>query len=279
MDGTVNKRVRVAWTSFLLFFVALFLTAYSARNPKLARLGSSAVAEVQRPLQIANRTAVDFFGSFWGDYIGLLGIKGKYVELQKRVEVLESDLAHLREAKLENDDLRALLQLKESTELTGVIGRVIGYDASNWVQAITVNRGSNDGVRLLSPVVVGDGLVGKVISVSSGSSRVLLITDHGSGVDALVQRNRARGVLVGAGRGRALLRFVEREHNVVKGDRVVSSGLDGIYPKGLTLGTVIRVRQDSLFHVIDIRPKVDFSKIETVMIVLDAPSTLPEEGK
>lgn len=279
MEGTVQKRVRVAWTSFLLFFVALFLTAYSARNPDVARAGSSALAEVQRPLQLGNQVIVNFFGGFWTNYINLVNVRSEQSDLQSRIKELESDLAALREAKVENEQLRALLELREDSSLTGTVARVIGYDASNWVQAITVDRGSRHGVKLLAPVVMGDGLVGKVISVSTGSSRVLLITDHGSGVDALIQRNRARGILVGAGRGRAVLRYVEREQNVVKGDRVISSGLDGLYPKGLTLGEVVRVRQESLFHIIDIRPKIDFSKLETVMIVQNSPTFALEESE
>lgn len=267
MDTSVQKKLRVAGTSCVLFFIALFLTAYSATNKKVARAGSTLIAEVHRPMQLANEAVVNFFGNFWNDYLDLIHVKEENASLQDRIRILENDVTRLGELDSENMNLRRILDLKDSASISGQVARVIGYEASSWVQAVTVNRGYQQGIQIGMPVVEGGGVVGQVIAVASNSSRVLLITDPASGADALIQRNRARGVLVGAGQRRAVLRYLLREHEVLKGDRVVTSGLDGVYPKGLTLGVVVRVKQESLFHVISVRPKVDFSKLEVVLIV------------
>jgi rod shape-determining protein MreC len=136
-------------------------------------------------------------------------------------------------------------------------------------RAIVVDKGSTQGVEVGMAVVSGSGLVGQVTSVGRRSARVLLITDPLSGVDALIQGNRARGIIEGNGKGSCAWKFVLREEDVKIGDRVTSSGLDGVYPRGLLIGIVTEIssRPDSMFHDVVVRPSIDMEKIESVYIV------------
>jgi hypothetical protein len=122
-------------------------------------------------------------------------------------------------------------------------------------------------------VVCADGVVGRIASVSPHASRVLLISDHNSGVDALVQRTRARGILEGTLSGMASLKYVKPSEGLEVGDLVVTSGLDGIFPKGLRLGRVVGVtrRESGLFQLAEVVPFVDFSKLEEALILTTGP--------
>ena len=161
--------------------------------------------------------------------------------------------------------------MKQQQELTGTVATVIGYDPSSWQRAIIVDKGSNDGAAPGMAVVSGSGLVGQITSVGRRSARVLLISDPLSGVDALIQGNRARGIVEGDGNGGCVWKFVLREEEVKIGDRVISSGLDGVFPRGLLIGIVTGVssRPDSMFHDITLQPSVVMDKVESVIVVTE----------
>ena len=122
-------------------------------------------------------------------------------------------------------------------------------------------------------VISTDGVVGKLITVSPNASRVLLINDHNSGLDAFDQRSRARGIVAGVMDDGLTMKYVDRTGDVKPGDAVITSGMDGIFPGGLLVGQVARVSQEGpgLFLNIDIRPAVDFSKLEEVLVLTERP--------
>jgi rod shape-determining protein MreC len=260
---------RLVGVSALFFFFSLFLTAYSARNPELGGLGYRMVDELVRPFQTLHQGAFSSLSNLWTDYVSLRQVRQQNKLLLERAQALESRNSALLEYEFENKSLRDLLAMKESRQLEGQVATVIGYDPSSWQRAIVVDKGSADGVTVGMAVVSGSGLVGQVTNVGRGSSRVLLITDPLSGVDALIQGNRARGIIEGNGYGACAWKFVLREEDVKIGDRVISSGLDGVYPRGLLIGVVTEVssRPDSMFHDLVVRPGVDMEKIESVYLV------------
>jgi rod shape-determining protein MreC len=260
---------RLVGVSALFFFFSLFLTAYSARNPELGGLGYRMVDEVVRPIQMLHQGVFSSVSNLWTDYVSLRQVRQQNKLLLERAQALESRNSALLEYEFENKSLRDLLAMKESRQLEGQVATVIGYDPSSWQRAIVVDKGSADGVTVGMAVVSGSGLVGQVTNVGRGSSRVLLITDPLSGVDALIQGNRARGIIEGNGYGACAWKFVLREEDVKIGDRVISSGLDGVYPRGLLIGVVTEVssRPDSMFHDLVVRPGVDMEKIESVYLV------------
>lgn len=272
MAAAAGNRARVVATSFFLFCISLFLTAYSAKNPSMVRSGFAVFSEFLRPVQILNSSAHSSVTGVWDGYVSLIDVKEENKRLRERLNALESANSALLEFKDENVRLRGLLGIIQEGGMDGIAARVIGYDPSNWVQAITVDRGSQHGIEPGMAVVENEGVVGQVMSTSLGTSRVLLITDHGSGVDAIVQSNRARGVLEGSGGGTCKLLYVSVGEQVAVGDRIITSGMDGVYPKGLLLGVVseIKSRSEGLFQSIEVKPSVVFSKLENVLIVTDS---------
>jgi rod shape-determining protein MreC len=118
-------------------------------------------------------------------------------------------------------------------------------------------------------VVTPLGVVGQVVSATARTSKVLLLTDPNSGIDVLVQRTRSRGIVSGSLDNGAVLKYVKRSEDIQEGDRLITSGMDGVFPKGLMVGTVIKVRKQhlGLFQYIEILPAVQSSRIEEVLVV------------
>ena len=193
---------------------------------------------------------------------------------------LENQLLYLQELQKENYRYRSLLDFMEGSELELLPARVVARDPSQWFGTITVNRGYLDHVQREMAVVTARGLVGMVSTVSSNSCQVILLTDPRLAVSALVQRSRETGV-VGIVESYpdapAYLRMTNLppEANIQPGDEVISSGLGGIFPRGLYIGTVKEVGEDQFGLVLSaiIQPKVNFNRLEEVLIVLSSADT------
>ena len=156
---------------------------------------------------------------------------------------------------------------------------MISRDPSAWYKTVILDKGKDDGVQKGFAVVIPEGVVGQVMEVSAHYSKVLLIIDPNSAVDTLVQRTRARGVIKGESSGRCVFKYVLRKYDIKVGDRVVSSGLDGVFPKGLPIGTVQRIESqpgDLFYKRIEVQPTVDIHKIEEVLIVVNQGRTTNE---
>ncbi len=147
---------------------------------------------------------------------------------------------------------------------------MIGEDGSPWFKTILIDRGTADGLREGMPVVASDGVVGQLVKVTAGSSRVLLLTDHASGIAGIVERSRARGVVKGKGGGRCSLDFTLHEEDVKVGDTIIASGIGGVFPKGLPIGEVTMVKKGEygIFQTVELRPRVNISRLEEVLVIL-----------
>src|SRR5262249_46152908 len=142
---------------------------------------------------------------------------------------------------LENTRLRDLLAFRERLAGDVITAAVIGRDATGLARTITIDRGERDGVAKGAAVLAPAGIVGQVLLVGSRAARVLLISDHNSGVDAVVQRTRARGIVEGTVNEGCGIKFVKRTEDLQRGDVVVTSGVDGIFPRGLPIGRIVVV--------------------------------------
>jgi rod shape-determining protein MreC len=151
---------------------------------------------------------------------------------------------------------------------------IIGEDGSPWFKTLVVDRGAADGFSDGMPVLAAEGVVGQVIKVSANSSRVLLVTDHASAIAAVVQRSRARGVVRGAGSGRLSLEFSMKEDDVKVGDQILTSGIGGIFPKGVPIGEVTMVKKGEygIFQIVEVRPSVMLSRLEEVLVLARKPN-------
>jgi rod shape-determining protein MreC len=194
---------------------------------------------------------------------------GSTLDLDADSRRLRAELAGTEELHRENERLRRLLGFVEEQPRRTVAARVIAEDATSWFRTIEIDRGYADGVTEGLPVVDAAGLLGRVVRSAPHSARVLLITDASSAVAVLVQDQRIRGVCRGQG-GALALDFALVQDAIQVGDGVITSGLGGVFPKGLVVGYVRSVRREQfgLFQTVELEPAVDFSHLEEVLVLL-----------
>jgi rod shape-determining protein MreC len=271
------RRNRVLVISALALLVAAGLLMSGGRgrtrNDRLGRLFLELVA----PLQRATTAVGQAFTASWQEMALLFRARDENVALRARVRQLQQDLDRLGEVQLENERLRRLLDFRGTLRGKILTARVIGRDATGRPRTLVIDRGERDGVSKGAAVLAPEGVVGHVFLVSRRAARVLLINDQSSGVDALVQRTRARGIVQGTEDGRCILKYAKRTEDVQVGDAVVTSGLEGIFPKGLPVGMVTAVDRagQGLFQSPEVEPSVAFDELEEVLVPLAAVE--PEE--
>jgi len=194
-------------------------------------------------------------------------------ELQATVDRLMIENVRLREAEIENANLRELLQFKLANPSYEMLAaEVIGRDPDSLLHYLTIDRGSDDGLGAGMPVVTARGLVGRIDEVFPRTARVMLLTDPVSTVSALIQSSRSTGIVQGEGRRGLTMRFVEQSEPVAENDIVLTSGLGGTYPKRLVIGQVVSVTRSDveMFLEIIVQSAVDFDRVEAVLVILDA---------
>ena len=225
--------------------------------------------ELVTPATSAIGSAAGVFARTWAGYVNLVGVRQENSWLRKRVREFEARSDRMTELENQNSRLQALLDLRESMPGQAVAARVTGADMSGLFRTAILNKGQRDGVVKGMAVVAPQGVVGQIVAASPNASRVLLLDDPSSGVAAAVARSNARGLVEGGPGVGCLLRYVKPREDVQPGDRVVTSGLDGVFPKGLLIGEITTVVQGDrgLFQSAEIQPAVDLSKLEEVLVV------------
>lgn len=221
------------------------------------------------PVQAVVRVLAEGIGATVDRYALSVGAHREAEGLRQELAELKRELLAVEEIAQENHRLRALLEFKETVTLALEPARVVGRSASAWFRTIVLDRGSDHGVLTDSPVVTSAGVIGRVYEVGPKASRVLLITDPSSAVDAIVQRTRAQVVVEGRLGATCRLLYLARGDDAAVGDRVVTSGLGGVFPKGLLLGEITRVdvTLGDVFQRAELAPSADFSRLEEVFIV------------
>ena len=211
-------------------------------------------------------------GTAWSRYVSLRDAEEENAVLRESIGQLELQLQQQNALARRARSLQRLLELRNSVELLTLSAQVIAVDATPWFRTFTVDRGSGDGVRQDLAVIAPNGVVGRVVGTPGPrAAKVQLLIDRNAAAGALIERTRAAGVVTGVD-GQSLLRmdYVSNLEDVQIGDAVVTSGTDGIYPKGFIIGTVADVRRgDDLYKSILVAPLVEFAKLEDVLIVLN----------
>lgn len=254
----------------LILLIAFLTYAMNLRNKEHANPAELLVMEVTAPVAQGAAAVTGLAGSIWSDYINLIDVRRENVQLRKSVKRLNERIVANNEALAANARLKALLDLKGTLESPSLAVSVIGEDSSAWFKTLVVDRGSSDGLSEGMPVVAAGGVVGRLVKVAPGSSRVLLLTDHASAIAAIVQRSRARGIVRGAGGGRCSLEFTVKDEDVKVGDTVISSGIGGVFPKGLPIGEVTMVKKGEygVFQTIEVKPTVNIGKLEEMLVLV-----------
>ncbi|MEW6327361.1 MAG: rod shape-determining protein MreC [Thermodesulfobacteriota bacterium] len=276
-ERPLNRLKIFVLTGLLAVILFVLLVSGIGKNRDFGpgqKIGVELLAPVQKGIIFIQRGVSDF----WHDYIYLVGVQKENRLLRKEIERLRSKNNDYREALIANIRLKKLLNFKETVPLPLLSAEVIGYDPTVWFKTMTINRGSDDGLQRGMAVISADGVVGQIISVSLHYAKVLLITDQNSAVDAIVQRSRVRGVLKGESGGVCYLDYVGIRDDVKPGDIIISSGVGGVFPKGLPVGRIIKVKSSrpGLFQDIEVVPCVDISDIEEVLVVLEKSSIMEQ---
>ena len=195
-------------------------------------------------------------------------------DLQRRIEKLEADILGREEIVRENKRLKKLLKFGAKTPYQKVLAQVVAWDASSDFRVVRINKGSNDGIRIQAPVVTAQGVVGYIYRLTKHFADILTVLDSNNRVDALAARVRAHGIVEGYSNNRVLMKYVTRMEPVTIDDLVLTSGLGNIYPKGLVIGRIDRIERQSygITQHIEIRPAVDFSRLEEVIVLVSAAS-------
>lgn len=230
----------------------------------------TAVNFVASPVQEGITFVVDRSARFLQNYIFLVNLKKDYSQTVDENRRLNNTIHNMKETEAENKRLRALLQFQDQIETAKTSAQIIARDVTSEFKLVRINKGAKQGIERGMAVVTHEGVVGKVLRVSQHFSDVITILDDLSAVDAIVQRSRAHGLLEGATDSSCLLKYALRTDDIDIGDAIVTSGLDGTYPKGIMLGTVTRVNKKSygITQDVEVKPNVDFRKLEEVLVIL-----------
>jgi rod shape-determining protein MreC len=278
---TLLRRYSVLFTTGSLLFLSLALLLTNTRSSRRIDPLGVVFLEIITPIGHLLSTVSSAMSGTWHAYVDLVGVRQEREWLRRRVRELEGQAERAATIESQNARLQALLDLRESMPGQSVAARITGVDASGLFRTATLNKGERDGVQKGMAVVSPAGVVGKVVSTSPNAARVLLLEDPSSGVDALVQRSRARGIVEGSLNGGCQLKYVKHREDLRVGDLVATSGLDGIFPKGVVVGTISRLSREEggLFQTAEIEPAVDFNKLEEVMVVEAPENEVPPEAQ
>jgi rod shape-determining protein MreC len=263
----IRRRSGYLFLAVMLFHVILISAQVNSRNgvPVLESVTFGLFAQAQRGLS----TGILGTRRIWGKYVWLRGVQAENAELRRQ---LEADRAR---------SLEDLLALRDRSNLETVAAEIIAASVSPDFRTLTIDKGTTNGIKGDMAVIASNGVVGRIVVPSRNAAKVQMLIDRNAAAGALIERSRAQGIALGGGDERLRLEYVSEASDVVVGDLVVTSGIDGIYPKGFTIGQVESVEKNGpAYRRITVKPAVNFSSLETVLVVLTpTPVNQPEEQK
>ncbi len=220
----------------------------------------------------------DRIADIWGRFVALQGVEDENRQLRRELELLKEQNGQLREASAATERLATLLEFKKQALPTLVAAQVIGRDTGNWYKTIIINKGSSDGLQSDQGVITPVGVVGRIVKTTSSTAVVLLVTDPNNAIAGLIQRTRDEGIVEGTTQGLARLKYIPLLSSARSGDRVVTSGLVGGFPRGLPIGTITKIdkEEEALFQSAELSPEVDPNRVEEVLVIQS--SAVPTEG-
>jgi len=252
----------------LIFIIIIFVSlSIQFKKQKYFRLFSFPSFYIFSPVLNLIHTFCKAIEGIYHRYIYLVSVEEENEKLKKQLSDMKNLNLQLEEIMMENERLRKLLLLKEKLSFETIAAEVIGENPSAWSKTIIINKGKKDGIKKYLPVISPEGLVGKIIEVYPTSAMIQLIIDKDSGVPVLIKRTRERGILVGGFSNFCYLKYLPRFSDVKVNDIVLTSGFGVIYPKDILVGEVVSVKKDSISPKVKVKPFVNFSRLEEVLII------------
>lgn len=227
------------------------------------------VMEVISPMQKGISDSQKSLSSLWENYISIVDTSKDNVLLKKKISRLESDLFGMEEIRQENLRLKRLLNYSSEISEQRILAQVVGWDSANEFKVIRLNKGQKDGIQVMSPVITDQGLVGYIYRVTENYSDVLTILDQNNRVDVLVERTRTHGIVEGVHNFKCALKYVMRNELIEVGDKLVTAGVGGVYPKGIKVGMITDIEKENfgMTLAVEVAPSVDFDKLEEVLVI------------
>ncbi|MEA3348531.1 MAG: rod shape-determining protein MreC [Pseudomonadota bacterium] len=275
---TFSRRLPWLLSLALVFlFFTLCISFGLQKGGSLISIAERAALTMTYPIQKGIDLVFTSSAKLFDNYINLIGVKEKNYQLGKDLAHMEHRLAGLEEARLENLRLHKLLNFKKQHDILaqGIAAHVIGRQTDSLSHILIIDCGSRQSLEINNPVFTFDGVIGRIIACGLQSAKVLLLVDQSSACDVVIQRNRLRGTLQGTGDDFCRLAYLQRTADVKVGDLLVTSGLDNIFPKGLTVGTVVAStgNHNGFSQLIKVKPTFDIDTIEEVYIIPSLPDS------
>jgi rod shape-determining protein MreC len=257
----------------LFFFILLPVLSIdtSTRASREYNWFDKTIVTLTSPIQFTLTWGIEKIVDGIQNYILLLSTKQDFISVMEENRKLQNTISSLKEAEAENRRLREMLDFKETFKFRSVTARVIAKDVSTEFRVVRINRGESSDIKKDMAVVTPEGIVGRVLRTTANTADVVTILDLLSAIDVIVERSRARGIVQGQTDSSCQLRFALRTDDLQLGDILISSGLGGIFPKGLQVGLVARVNRLSygITQEVEVQPSVNFSRLEEVQVILD----------
>jgi rod shape-determining protein MreC len=221
------------------------------------------------PFERAGAHGVSHIRDTWNHYFALQHTSRENEDLKRENGALKLQITQLESKAGEADRLAALLKFRQTnTDVPMVSARVIGGSADSGSQTIYLDRGERDGIRKNMGVITPDGVVGKVIESYKDTAQVLLLTDEHSGVGAMLVESRLQGPVGGTGEPLLIMKYIPNDDNVNSGERVVTSGMDRIFPRDLPVGTIAEIKAGTPFKQLRVKPAASLERLEEVFVLL-----------
>ena len=267
--ATFRKEFGLFSTAFLLL-LSLLLSVYTKHNPESVKLGAVITSAILYPIQGSVNYVHSGVSDIWKNYIDLVNVKQDNQGYKSENEKLKLELIELSAAKDENIKLKELLNLKVNTQRKSITAKVLAYDPSTWIDQIIIDKGLFDNVQQGQVVISNSGLVGQIVMVGAKTAHIQLLSDRRSSVDAVAQRTRVRGIVDGDGNFKTKWNYVPNDADLLVGDLIVSSGLDGVFSEGLVIGTITEINKPKigeLFKKVRLKIAAEYSQLEYVQVL------------
>ncbi len=263
----IRQRAGYLFLAVMVGHVVLISAQVSSSRgvPVLEEVTFGLFSEVQRGAW----SVVSGTRQVWAGYVGLRGVREENEKLRQRLADVEVELQEQRALADRSRGFERLLELRGRTELQTTAAEVIASSVAPEFRTLTIDKGSQQGLLTDMAVIAPTGIVGRVVSPTARASKVQLLIDRNAAAGSLVERSRAQGVVTGRGDGLLRMEYVDEIAELAVGDTVVTSGIDGIFPKGFVIGRIERIdRSGGGYKEILVKPAVDFTTLEEVLVVL-----------
>jgi rod shape-determining protein MreC len=270
--AVLDIRQRTGWLFLAVIVGHILLISAQVNTDRGVTLIEEVTVGLFAEVQRAASGMIGAVRSSWTGYVALRQVNEENERLREEVASLKIGLQQQRALAQQSETLQALLNLRSTIPLSTTAAAVIAGGASPEFRTITIDKGTGDGLKSDMAVLSPAGVVGRIITPGLRASKVQLLIDRNAAAGALVERSRAQGVMMGTG-DRLKLNHLPGAADIVVGDRVVSSGIEGIYPKGFVIGQIESIeRQAGEFADVVVRPAVEFSSLEAILVVLTPPA-------